>query len=394
MSSLINWFLFSRLLFSTLVLTLAACGGSAPQSSLNQALPTLHSGSREVPSSLPARASAVYAFVANYDTNDIATFKVDVASGTLNWVGNTPTGKGPGSVVLNAAGTYAYVPNFDSNDISTFAIHAESGALRQIGAPVAAGIWPAALSIAPSGRFAYVANFVSNNVSIYRVDAVTGALSSIGSAPTGVNPRYLVLEPSGKFLYTANWGSRNVSIFAANAETGALTPVGLPFSVRSTPFNLSASPNGSHLYMTSFLSGAGAHNVAALRIAPDTGALSDGGASVAAGAHPIAMAIHASGHFAYVANSLNGVGGNSVSAFSVNADTGAITPIESGYAAGTHPSYVSVSPSGTHLYVSNVSSNDIVIYAIHPTNGSLTRLTSIATRGAYPLGITFSPILI
>lgn len=399
MPNRINSNQLQRLLAFAMVLSLVACGGggATPTSALNDALPALQASSRESTNTPPTPTR--YAYVANYDTNDISAFKVNAATGALTWVSNTSTGTGPGSVVVNTNGTHAYVPNFDSNDITAYAIDANSGALRQIGAPVAAGTWPATMSIAPSGRFAYVANFISNSISIFRIDATSGALTSIGTVATGINPRHLVIEPTGRFVYTANWGSRNVSVFAVDATTGALSPVGSPLPVSGTPFNLTADRVGSHLYMTDFLSVAGANSVSVLHIDQTTGALTADITNASAGAHPIAMAVDASGRFAYVANNLNGAGGNSVSAFTVDTSSGAITPIDcgcgqSGYAAGTNPSSVTASPTGTHLYVSNVTSNDITIYSVHSSSGALTRVGATATAGAYPMGITFTPSLL
>jgi len=390
-----------RLLAFVMTLSLVACGGggSTPTSAVSDALPALQASSREASTPSVSNTPIRYAYVPNYDTNDISVFRVNATTGALTWVSNTSTGTGPGALVVDATGSHAYVPNFDSNDISTYAIDARNGSLKQVGAPVSTGTWPAALRIAPSGRFAYVANFISNSISIFRVDAATGALSNIGTISTGINPRHLVIEPTGRFIYTANWGSKDVSIFTVDANTGSLTQVGLPLTVSSTPFNLTADQTGSHLYMTNFLSAAGVNSVSVLHIDQATGTLTDGGANVAAGAHPIAMTMDSTGQFAYVANNLNGAGGNSVSAFAVDATSGIVTAIDcacgqSDYVAGTNPSALTVSPAGSHLYVSNVTSNDIVIYAIHPASGALTRVSSITTAGTYPMGITFTPVLL
>jgi 6-phosphogluconolactonase (cycloisomerase 2 family) len=397
MPNRINSTQLKRLLAFAMFLSLVACGGSGstPTSVPSDVLPALQTSARETPNTSPTPTS--YAYVANYDTNDISAFKVDVATGALTWVGNTPTGTGPGSVVVNSKGTRAYVPNYDSNDISVYNIDASNGTLRQIGGAVATGTWPAALSIAPSGRFAYAANFISNSISIFRIDATSGALTNLGTVATGTNPRHLVIEPTGRFVYTANWGSRNISVFAIDATTGSLIPVGSPLSVSGTPFNLTTDRAGSHLYMTDFLNVAGGNSVSLLHIDQTTGALTADSAVTSAGAHPIAMVLDASGRFAYVANNLNGAGGNSVSAFTVDTNSGAITPIDcgcgqSGYAAGTNPSSVTASPTGTHLYVSNVTSNDITVYSIHSSSGALTRVGTTTTAGAYPMGIAFTPV--
>lgn len=387
---------FHRLLALSLPVILTACGGgsSTPNSAVTAPLPALHTSSKEGSNAPPT--PSLYAYVTNYDTNNVSVFKVNIATGTLTWMSDSPTGTGPGSAVVDATGTHIYVPNFDSNDISVYAIDARNGALKQIGTPVIAGIWPAAFGITPSGRFAYVANFISNSVSIFRIDATTGALSNVGTVPAGTNPRYLVIDPTGRFVYTANWGSKDITIFAVNATTGILTQVGSPLAVKGTPFNLTSDRAGSHLYLTDFLNISGATGVSVLHIDQSTGALTAVGLNAATGPHPVSMTLDTSGRFAYVANNLNGAGGNSVSAFTVDTNSGAITPIDcvcgqSGYAAGTNPSSVTASPTGTHLYVSNVTSNDITVYSIHSSSGALTRVGT-TTAGAYPMGIAFTPV--
>ena len=62
---------------------------------------------------------------------------------------------------------------------------------------------------------------------------------------------------------------------------------------------------------------------------------------MAAGSGPFSVSVDPSGKFAYVANS----GSNDVSAYTINATTGALTPIGAVVAAGTGPR--SVTTTGT-----------------------------------------------
>lgn len=396
MSHDVDGFLPYRLLLAALVSSLVACGGGATHSSTSESDPIT---ALQMQTPQTASEASRFAYVPNYDTNDISVFRVNAATGGLSWVSNTPAGTGPGAVVVDAAGKHAYVPNYDSNNISVYTIARRSGALIPTGAPVATGIWPTSLSIAPTGRFAYVSNFASNSVSIFSVDPASGALSNIGTAPTGINPRYLVIEPSGRYLYTANWGSKDITVFAADATTGLLTQIGLPFAVPGTPFNLSADRTGTHLYMTDFLSRAGTNGLSSLRIDPESGSLTNEGINLAAGAHPNAISMDPSGRFVYVVNSLDGAGGNSVSAYTVASGAESLTPVEctcgqADYTTGSNPASANVSPSGTHLYVANVTSNDITIFTIHATSGALSKVGSTSTAGTYPMGITFTPTLL
>jgi hypothetical protein len=95
--------------------------------------------------------------------------------------------------------------------------------------------------------------------------------------------------------------------------------------------------------------------------------------------------------FAYVANSSAGGIGN-VSAYTINATTGALTPVPSSpFAAEGAPSSVAVSPNGQFAYVTNnaLTSNDVSAYTINATTGALTPVPgSPIAAGALPVSVT------
>ena len=69
---------------------------------------------------------------------------------------------------------------------------------------------------------------------------------------------------------------------------------------------------------------------------------------------------------------------HSVSMYTINATTGALTSIGT-IAAGKVPVSVAVDPSGKFAYVTNSSSNDVSMYTINATTGALTSIGTIAT---------------
>ena len=104
-----------------------------------------------------------------------------------------------------------------------------------------------------------------------------------------------------------------------------------------------------------------------------------------------AEGIDPKGKFAYVVNSSS----NNVSAYSINATTGALTPVKgSPFRAGKQPFLAAVDPTGKFLYIPNVSSNDVSGYSISPTSGALTQVKGSpfgAGKDAEPLGIAVDP---
>ena len=90
-------------------------------------------------------------------------------------------------------------------------------------------------------------------------------------------------------------------------------------------------------------------------------------------------------NLAYVANQ----GDNTVSAYSINATTGALTPVSgSPFTAGSGPFSVTVNPAGTFAYVANQDSNNVWAYSINATTGALTPISgSPFTAGLAPTSV-------
>ncbi len=99
------------------------------------------------------------------------------------------------------------------------------------------------------------------------------------------------------------------------------------------------------------------------------------------------------GRYAYVANST----GNSISAYAINATTGALSPLAgSPFASiGTAPVAVTVDPNGEFLYVADNGSNDVAVYAITPDTdanaGGLTSAGVAIPAGSGPIALTVDP---
>ncbi|HEU4645661.1 MAG TPA: beta-propeller fold lactonase family protein, partial [Burkholderiales bacterium] len=109
-----------------------------------------------------------------------------------------------------------------------------------------------------------------------------------------------------------------------------------------------------------------------------TGALSEIAGSPFAGGGQ--LAVDPTGKFAYVAT-----GGN-VSAYTINATTGALTGIGA-FAAGASPYRVAVDPSGQFAYAVNRGGNDISAYSIDPVTGALTSVGAAVAAGIRPQAI-------
>jgi YVTN family beta-propeller protein len=297
-----------------------------------------------------------------------------------------------------AAGTAAVTifnpgPGGGSSNTSTFTI--TTGAAD-----------PQSIAVDPAGKFAYVASQgcdLAGYVSMYSINPTTGALASIGP-PVPSNDEFtdsVTVDPFGKFAYVASSGNvwdidfGSVLTYTINPTTGALTSTtgGInPTGINGTPefFNsVALDPSGKFAYAAdggAFPAGSfgGSSSVSMYTINSTTGALTSIG-MIAAGTGPDSLAVDPGGKFAYVTN----FGSNDVSMYTIDATTGALASIGT-IAAGTGPVSLAFDPAGKFAYVTNFGSNDVSMYIIDATTGALASIGTIAA-GASPVSVAVDP---
>jgi len=349
----------------------------------------------------PDHFTFYFAYVVNNGSNNISAYTIDPATGAWGEMNSSPVSAGsqPMAIAIDPSGKFAYVVNSASNNVSAYAIQEEAdwgvsqGALRAIsGSPFTAGTSPRSIAIDPDGKFVYVANQGmvggSGNISAYAMDSSTGALTAVAGSPftAGSNPQFVAIDPTGKFAYAANEGSSNVSAYAINATTGALTAIpGSPFSALWRPSSIAFDPSGRFAYVT-----LSSNSVSAYAINATTGALTAiPGSPFSAGQFPSSIAFDLSGKFVYVANAgLEWTSGD-ISAFTINASTGALTAVAgSPFPAGANSRFVAFDPTGNFAYVANADSNDVSAYTINSSTGALTPIAgSPIPVGTRPISI-------
>jgi DNA-binding beta-propeller fold protein YncE len=84
---------------------------------------------------------------------------------------------------------------------------------------------------------------------------------------------------------------------------------------------------------------------------------------------------------------------NTISAYTVNTSTGALTPVAgSPFATGVQPNQIAVDPKGNFLYVSmDGPASSVAAFAINPSNGALTPIGGTVAAGLNPQGIAVDP---
>ena len=325
----------------------------------------------------------------------IYCFAVDAVTGALAPLADSPCGASSqqkNGLAVDPSGTFAYATLDLSGDVTAYAINSSSGNLTPIAGSQLNGEAgnPVDITVDPSGKFVYMANY-SGGISAFTINSGTGGLTAVPGSPfptalaivagqvPGVNS--VTVDPTGKFVYAVINQGNDISAYFINSTTGALTTVvGSPFRAGSVPMTVRVDPSGRFAYATNMDS----DSISAYSINSGSGALtpiagspfSGGGAPppppALQGPAPSGLAIDPSGRFVFVTNQNS----NSISAFSINSSTGALTRVPgSPFDSGPGPIGAFVHPSGKFLYVTNNGAGTISGYSIDDTSGALTQIT-------------------
>jgi 6-phosphogluconolactonase (cycloisomerase 2 family) len=388
------------------------------------------------PYTLPAQGNAVsidptgkflYASISDPNSTDavpdILTYSVNATTGALTQLSAQGVDANQGEAMAIATGTkavaytpkFAYATNETDKTISEWTITDSTGVLTAVsGSPVSDTNGPKLIAAAPSGAFVYNAN-ANNTISEYTVNATTGALTLVSGSPIkgfgSVNS--LVVDPSSSYVLVLDSTKQTLDSYSINPKTGALTSLSGANVVPNATM-VALDPTGIVAVVTSasvvdtyrFTSGqviplvAGTGTVPAIATAIDQSsqyffAAEPGSNSIVSfnlftnvqlstattGNGPSAVLAEPSGKYVYVANQTDGT----ISAYTLNNSTGALTAIGTAVAAGTGTNALSYSNDGKYLYATNGTEGTVTTFTIN-ANGSLTG-AGTTTAGTLPSSI-------
>ena len=253
----------------------------------------------------------------------------------------------------------------------------------------------------------YVSDFLNDTVDGFSSNSSTGALTpstgspfSLGGTPPGAGG----LSPfvaEGPYFYATDLNARSVAGFSFDTNSGALTQVpGSPFAAGNSPVQAAqAGTQGKFLYVSD--NGDSAGGILGFTIDPNTGALTPMSGSPfptgPAGSFPGPSALIANGNFLYVALAGTVNANNQIVVFSIDPNTGSLTPIPgSPFGCGNDPLYMAIVPvtisSQAFLYTANIQDNTISAFTVNETTGVLTPVSGSPYSGASTLaGLAVSP---
>src|SRR5579872_418098 len=252
----------------------------------------------------------------------------------------------------------------------------------------------------PVGKFLYVGSSVnsgalSGEIQIYSIDAVAGHLTALAGSPFAQTTPVgcLDFEPAGKYAYAVNAvnGATQLMTFSADATSGALTLLN-SMTLTGVPSRVAIDPLGRYLYLVSFTNNYHSASALGYSIDASSGALTPiPGTPFALTEYAGMFSFHPSGSYVYLANT----NGTSIDTYSVDRSTGELT------SAGTIATCVNptvlrfssdarIAYTGCSMDVAHDPNSASVDSFTVGANGALTHINS-STATAWPFDLLVDP---
>lgn len=330
----------------------------------------------------PALPREEFLYVAHQESDDVAGFEVDAATGHLTPIGsNVLAGDGPAAVAVDPAGDHLWVANEADGSISILNIDPLTGALSSAGPAYELGGTPGGLAVDVAGDHLYVSLSDADQVLGLAI-AADGTLQQVDAAPTTDAPGAVSTDPTGQFVYVSIVGQDAHTLTAYRVLQGQFLAPGESEPAPGHPGPVRFSPGGERGYVALKTSNV----VVPYAIDSVTGALTvlaSGSKAVSTG--PSVIELTPDGLFAYAAVPGKSTEAGFVARFAVDPATGDLGSIGETH-EGLSPIDLAIGPTGRFLYVCNQAGDDLTVFEIDAASGDLTPLEHVAT-GLSPRGL-------
>jgi 6-phosphogluconolactonase (cycloisomerase 2 family) len=374
--------------------------------------------------SLTIAPSGKFLYLAGGDGSSyFSVFEINT-SGALTPVAGSPflAGSSVSSVTLNPQGNILYVTingfgtsqPANTNEVWTYSIASTSGIPSLIGqiraqqGPMSLALGGGTAAVTYTPTFAYVANqgssTIASSVSAYAINASNGDITAVSGSPfldggagTFAFATSVTVDPSGRFAYVANESTNDVAGYTIDSSSGALIAINCSMcSTGMSPTAVAADPSGQFVYVTNIGSSTVLPSISAYTINAITGALTpvSGSPFPAGGAatSPNAVTVDPTGQFVYVASESTSVDSGNIAVLTIDAGTGALAAVSgSPFATGVNsPSSVAVDSSGRFAYVGNQAEISSSACSPEPSCYLMSSFAINASTGALTF-LSFSP---
>ena len=335
----------------------------------------------------PAGTIPRYLLEVNGDST-ISSYAVVASTGQLRSVTYIDVSGGFGPVsaaAIHPNGTVIYTvqPMSIAQQLFTYSL-SPSGVLTTLGTPITTTNTNYVQVLAdPLGRFLWVADNGNNQIVSYPLDPITGALGTqtIAASVTAIDQ--ISADPFGQYVFSRDT-SGNIREFSISAG-GTLTTVGVSPSSHPTQSGpMQVTPSGKYLYALEDSTSPGfiyGYTISSTGLTSLSG--SPFSISNLAGAD-LQMAIDPTSSFLYAVDSASTT--QPIDAFTIATD-GSLTPLSETLQAPSNgiASQISIDPSGSYLFLSFGTTEEVWTYAIAQSGvsrGTLTAVNKVRTRSS------------
>ncbi|MFT3867588.1 MAG: lactonase family protein [Nibricoccus sp.] len=177
-----------------------------------------------------------FALVADLGTDQVVTYRLDPAAGTLSPQSQpfrTKLGAGPRHIAFGPSGRHVYILNEIDNTLIAADYDSTTGHLKEkqivplLPSDFKDQSTAAEVVVHPSGKFLYASNRGFDSLALFSIEPTTGKLTFVEYVREGVNhPRHFAIDPSGHWLLCANRDANTVTVYRIALDSGRLSPTG------------------------------------------------------------------------------------------------------------------------------------------------------------------------
>jgi 6-phosphogluconolactonase len=321
----------------------------------------------------------------------IYVYRFDNGNGTLEYLSTAEGIVNPSYLALHPHKPllYGVSERNDYDGKETGAVYSYSldharGSLTLINSVESRGTMPCHLSLDGRGDLLFAANYTSGSIAVYGVlqsGALTEPISRVQRTGGSINPdrqegphtHAVVFDDENRILFVPDLGNDQLARYCVdeNGDLGeALEPV--TADPGSGPRHLAFHPTMKFAYLVNELASSIMclhynRNDGSLRPFQTVSTLPDqpGEASAAA-----AVKVHPNGRFLYASNR----GHDSVVRYTIDSETGLLSPEDWTATRGKTPRDIVLSPEGDFLLAANQDSDTVAVYSVSHESGQLSVL--------------------
>jgi 6-phosphogluconolactonase len=329
-----------------------------------------------------ANSNRIFVYISNGGDGNIAVMKLNPETGDLTMVEKVPAGPNVMHMALSPDHRFLYASvRSEPFSIISYSINSETGKLTQLSKESLPDNM-VYISVDNIGRFLLSVSYSGAKIVVNSIES-NGLVQAepIQIIPTGPKPHSILVDQSNRFVYVPHLGNDQIKQFLFNASTGTLIPNDPDVVYTkddSGPRHFVFSPNNKFIYVSNELDG----TVYSYEMNNQTGALTEiqrisvfppttmnNELSSDSQDTTIKIAdIHITpdGKWLYVSERAT----NTITAFSVDDNTGNLTCIES-YDTEEIPRGFNIDPNGNFVIVAGQKSDHVAVHAINPETGEL-----------------------